>query len=61
MGKKKQSESEVSNNVDFKISIGYSLLTSFTEEAKRHGFSTRSEAVRESMRRQLEIWTGRRY
>jgi len=61
MKPKKRRESGPSDDVDIDVTLPYSLLTTFDEEYKRHGFSTRSEAVRESMRKQLETWTGRRY
>ena len=61
MEKKSQKKRAVSDAVDIKVTMPYSLLTAFDEELKRHSYSTRSEAVRETIRRQMEIWTGRRY
>jgi len=64
MEKKKQKKSgseELSDVVSIKATVPYHLLSAFDDEFKRHGYSTRSEAVREAMRKLLEIWTGRRY
>jgi len=56
-GKKK---SGVSSFVKASFSIPYSLLSEFDKESEMHGY-TRSEAIRQCMRRMLETWTGRRY
>ena len=62
MDKQKQKKSEVLSDVlSFKVSVPYHLVSAFDDEFKRHGYSTRSEAVREAMRKLLEIWSGRRY
>jgi len=55
-----QKKSAVSNFVKSSFSVPYPLLKDFDEEAERHGY-TRSEALRQAMRRLLETWTGRRY
>jgi len=55
-GRKK---SEVSDYVHITISIPFSLLSIFDEEAKKRGY-TRSEAIRKAIRNMLEVWTGRR-
>jgi len=56
-GRKK---SEVpSDYVQVSVTVPFSLLSLFDEESKRRGY-TRSEAIRQAMRRTLEIWTGRR-
>jgi len=45
--------------VKISLSVPFNLLSMFDEESKRRGY-TRSEAVRQGMRRLLETWTGRR-
>lgn len=45
-------------NVNF--TVPYNLLSPFDKEAEMRGY-TRSEALREAMRKQLELWTGRRW
>jgi len=60
MAKSKRGEgSKISDFVNITITVPYSLLSQFDEETQRRGY-TRSEAVRQAMRRLLEIWTGRR-
>ena len=60
MNKANNGKKRVSEFVKASISIPYSLLSTFDEEAKRLGY-TRSEGIRQAMRRQLEIWTGKRF
>ena len=55
----KQDVEKLSDFVSITFTIPFSLLSQFDEECKRRGY-TRSEAVRQAMRRLIEIWTGRR-
>jgi metal-responsive CopG/Arc/MetJ family transcriptional regulator len=45
--------------VRIEISVPFPLLSQFDEEAERRGYN-RSEAIRATMRDQLERWTGRK-
>jgi metal-responsive CopG/Arc/MetJ family transcriptional regulator len=45
--------------VRIEISIPFLLVSQFDEEAEWRGYN-RSEAIRASMRDQIERWTGRR-
>lgn len=45
--------------VKISVSLPFSLLSMFDEEAERRGY-TRSEAIRQGVRHLLEVWTGRR-
>lgn len=45
--------------VKVNFTVPFNLLDLYDEEAERRGY-TRSEALRQAMRRQLEMWTGRR-
>jgi len=58
-GKRGRPKSEISDYVNVTITIPFNLLSIFDEERKKRGYS-RSEAIRLSMRRLLELWTGRR-
>lgn len=54
-GKKRPSQ----KYVRIELSIPFSLVNQFDEEAERRGYN-RSEAIRTAMRDELERWTGRR-
>jgi metal-responsive CopG/Arc/MetJ family transcriptional regulator len=46
--------------VKITVTLPFPLLSVFDEHASRLGY-TRSEALRQSMRKMLETWTGRAY
>lgn len=50
---------KVSEFVKISFTIPFPLLTQFDDEAAKRGY-TRSEAIRQAIRRTLEIWTGGR-
>lgn len=56
---KREESAKISDFVNITVTVPFSLLSQFDEECQRRGY-TRSEAVRQGMRRLLEIWTGRR-
>jgi len=62
MGRKqtKKTEGSAPEFVDVNFTVPYGLLSRFDQECEKRGY-TRSEALRETMRRQLEIWTGMRF
>lgn len=49
----------VSEFVKISFTIPFPLLTQFDDETSKRGY-TRSEAIRQAIRRMLEIWTGGR-
>jgi hypothetical protein len=59
--KKRQSQTPTKSAefVKISVSVPFSLLSLFDEEAERRGY-TRSEAIRQGIRHQIEVWTGRR-
>jgi len=57
--KKGQTPTKTQEFVKVSVSLPFSLLQLFDEEADRRGY-TRSEAIRQGIRHQLEVWTGRR-
>jgi metal-responsive CopG/Arc/MetJ family transcriptional regulator len=58
--KKGQKNPRRAEFVKITVTLPFSLLSAFDEEASRLGY-TRSESIRQSMRKMLETWTGRRY
>jgi len=53
------SKNEPSEFVKVSFTIPFCLLSLLDEQSKLRGY-TRSEAVRQAVRKMLEIWTGRR-
>ena len=62
MGKTKtSSKGQVpSEFVNVNFTVPYGLLAVFDQETQKRGY-TRSEGLRQAMRRLLEVWTGARY
>jgi metal-responsive CopG/Arc/MetJ family transcriptional regulator len=56
---RKNRETQPSEFVKCSFTIPFSLLRLLDEESKVRGY-TRSEALRQAVRRLLETWTGRR-
>jgi hypothetical protein len=56
--KRENRKKRVSEFADVNFTVPFALLNVYDEEAEKRGY-TRSEALRQGMRRQIEGWTGR--